>query len=331
MSRREIFGSALTPRPTAHAGLWLERFVRDLETPGVQAAHLEGVVRNLQAPPAYPPFFHRRREAIRLLPPKTRMAKATVRARLSLGLGQESVLETSITLHHTFGVPYLPGSALKGLAARAARQKLDAPWDPDEEGGPYSIVFGRLEDAGFVTFHDALWIPEGTSLPLDVDVLTVHHADYYGSGAPPTEWDDPNPVPFLSAHGSFEIALTGPERWVDLAFDLLCDALENDGVGAKEGIYGYLTVEGRPVPPPPPRPSRPRARVPWGPRVRSMGDGNAEGLVDSIFTEYEGDAEELKRAACAILDRLERKRLKPQRDEKPWIRRVFKAAGEELP
>jgi CRISPR-associated protein Cmr6 len=326
MSRREIFGSECRSQPTTHAGLWLERFVPNLEAAGVQAVHLEGLVRNLQAPPSYPSFFRRRQEAIRLLPPKTLMAKATVRARLSIGLGHESVLETSITLHHTFGVPYLPGSALKGLAARAARQKLDAPWDPEEEGGPYSIVFGRLEDAGFVTFHDALWIPEGSALPLDVDVLTVHHADYYGSGAPPTEWDDPNPVPFLTAHGSFEIALTGPERWVDLAMNLLCDALEMDGVGAKEGIYGYLTVEGRPSAPP-----RPRARVPWGPRVQSMGDGNAEGLVDSIFDEYKDDAEGLKLAARAILDRLNRKKLKPQRDEKPWIRRVFKAAGEELP
>jgi CRISPR-associated protein Cmr6 len=331
MSRREIFGSALTLQPTTHAGLWLERFVPDLETAGVQAAHLEGLVRNLEAPPSYPSFFRRRQEAIRLLPPKTLMAKATVRARLSLGLGQESVLETSITLHHTFGVPYLPGSALKGLAARAARQKLDTPWDPDEEGGPYSIVFGRLEDAGFVTFHDALWIPEGSGLPLDVDVLTVHHADYYGSGAPPTEWDDPNPVPFLTAHGSFEIALTGPERWVDLAFDLLCDALEKDGVGAKEGIYGYLTVEGRPVVIPPSQPSRPRARVPWGPRVQSMNAGNAGPIVDSILTEYEGDAEELRLAALAILKRLNRPSLRAKRDEKPWIRPVFKAAGEELP
>ena len=37
--------------------------------------------------------------------------------RLILGLGGENVSETGLTLHQTYGVPYLPGSALKGLAA----------------------------------------------------------------------------------------------------------------------------------------------------------------------------------------------------------------------
>lgn len=37
--------------------------------------------------------------------------------RLIVGLGSENVLETGIRLHHTYGLPIIPGSALKGLAA----------------------------------------------------------------------------------------------------------------------------------------------------------------------------------------------------------------------
>jgi len=35
--------------------------------------------------------------------------------RIVIGLGGESVLETDITLHHLYGIPFIPGSALKGL------------------------------------------------------------------------------------------------------------------------------------------------------------------------------------------------------------------------
>lgn len=35
--------------------------------------------------------------------------------RMIVGLGNESVHETSITLHHIYGVPYIPGSAIKGV------------------------------------------------------------------------------------------------------------------------------------------------------------------------------------------------------------------------
>jgi CRISPR-associated protein Cmr6 len=35
--------------------------------------------------------------------------------RLIVGLGNESVYETYMTLHHTYGIPYIPGSAVKGV------------------------------------------------------------------------------------------------------------------------------------------------------------------------------------------------------------------------
>ena len=32
-----------------------------------------------------------------------------------VGLGGESVYETSITLHHIYGIPYIPASSIKGV------------------------------------------------------------------------------------------------------------------------------------------------------------------------------------------------------------------------
>lgn len=37
--------------------------------------------------------------------------------RMIIGLGGENVLETGLTLNHTYGTPMIPGTALKGLAA----------------------------------------------------------------------------------------------------------------------------------------------------------------------------------------------------------------------
>jgi len=44
----------------------------------------------------------------------------TVDWRMVVGLGAENVHETSMTLHHIYGIPYIPGSALKGIARDAA-------------------------------------------------------------------------------------------------------------------------------------------------------------------------------------------------------------------
>lgn len=52
--------------------------------------------------------------------------------RFVVGLGRESVLETSFTFHRVYGFPYLPGSALKGLTQAYAlwqvAERLDVPF-----------------------------------------------------------------------------------------------------------------------------------------------------------------------------------------------------------
>lgn len=225
---------------TRNAGLWLDKFIRNQAREDKDSRRdLVRGVSDIQVPGEYSRWFERWRRALQDYGAECRVAE--VLGRMAVGLGEDSVLETSVTLHHTYGVPYIPGSALKGLAASFARQYLGDDWQADTEA--YKIVFGVTDTAGYVVFFDALPLP-GAKL-LHPDVITVHHEGYYQKGnAPPADWDNPNPVPFLSATGKYLVALAGPGPWVEAAFEILRHALFNLGVGAKTSSgYGRLKLE----------------------------------------------------------------------------------------
>lgn len=178
--------------------------------------------------------------------------------RIIIGLGGENVIETGLTLHHTYGTPYIPGTALKGLAAHYC----DQVWgDKDKEyrlGGLYhEALFGTTDYSGHIIFQDA-WITPGT-MPesLQLDVMTPHHGDYYSGKGAPTDCDDPVPITFLSVAGTFHIAVScdnpGDEdgkKWADFVFELLSEALTQWGIGGKTSSgYGRLKrLEKAPVP-----------------------------------------------------------------------------------
>jgi CRISPR-associated protein Cmr6 len=121
-------------------------------------------------------------------------------APIAIGLGNASPLEVGIRLHHTYGMPLLPASALKGLCRRVARLLRHDSKLSDEA---IDALFGFSRDtqaaAGAVVFYDAWYDPSSVDgAPFHRDVITVHHPAYYGDGkTPPTDFDDPTPVPFL--------------------------------------------------------------------------------------------------------------------------------------
>jgi len=245
---------------TDHAGLWLDRYLchqlqRDekldqkKEKPLVT---LMGEATSIPATAVYQSFYARWQQLLHDL--GARYRKACVLGRMAVGLGDESVLETSVALHHTYGVPVIPGSALKGMAAHCVRDRLaDARWGHWEgdcfiAGDAYRVIFGDTANAGYITFFDALYVPGSgfKGQALWPDVITVHHPKYYrGDNEPPADWDSPNPVPFLSATGSYLVALGGPEAWVERTFEILGHALQEYGVGAKTSSgYGRMALEG---------------------------------------------------------------------------------------
>lgn len=174
--------------------------------------------------------------------------------RMVIGLGAENVLETGLTLNHTYGSPLIPGTALKGLAEHYCHQAWGAADERFKLGGEYhQAIFGTTKDSGHIIFHDAWITPESLIGSLQPDVMTPHHGDYYSDEkglTPPTDFDDPNPITFLSVVGTFLIAVScdvpGPvgDEWAERVFDLLTDALREWGIGGKTNAgYGRLVLE----------------------------------------------------------------------------------------
>lgn len=242
--RMEEILKSFSPTNTTNASLWLDKYIRD-STDTISRGDFARSVVGIGQPLEYEAVYNSWKDSLEKLGAICR--RAEVKNRIAVGLGSEGVLETSVTLHRTYGVPYVPGSAMKGLAAAFARQYCGDDW---QLGKPfYEIVFGTNDKAGYVTFFDALYV-HGSGhhgKALHFDVMTVHHRSYYeGKNQPPADWDDPNPVPFISATGKYLIALAAPEgceAWRDVAFLILEKALEHEGVGAKTSSgYGRMKL-----------------------------------------------------------------------------------------
>ncbi|MCC6526641.1 MAG: type III-B CRISPR module RAMP protein Cmr6 [Polyangiaceae bacterium] len=62
--------------------------------------------------------------------PGHRLAELTLAGRLLIGHGNSSASDVGLTVHHTWGVPVIPGSALKGLVAHY----VDATYGPTDPG-----------------------------------------------------------------------------------------------------------------------------------------------------------------------------------------------------
>lgn len=241
--RRNVLAGVSVQSDT-HAGLWLDKYLKDDNKGDDNKKSAKSIlideVMSLKVPGVYESFFKRWKETLVDICGAENCREADTKGRLAVNLGAEGVLETSIALHHTYGTPFIPGSALKGLAAHYVMHYLkDEPrWDKKADG--FLTLFGDTTSAGYVTFYDALFVPgSGKLVP---DVITVHHPEYYqGGDKPPADWDSPTPIPFITATGKFLIALSGPPEWVKAAFEILELALEREGVGAKTSSgYGRM-------------------------------------------------------------------------------------------
>ncbi len=140
----------------------------------------------------------------------------TIQNRLIAGLGGTSVFETSMTLHHIYSIPYLPGSSIKGLIRSWIIMNCFLPDKQDTKEGErgkaaekaamkntlFAHIFGtdtngpeKKAHQGKVVFYDAY--PQ-TPPVIEADVMNVHYPKYYSKGEVPADYDSPNPIPFLT-------------------------------------------------------------------------------------------------------------------------------------
>jgi CRISPR-associated protein Cmr6 len=319
MSTRRQPVENLRKTRTTNAGLWLDKFIREQARDNEESRLvLVKEVAGIRAPEDYAHWFARWRQTLQEYGAECRVAE--VQGRMAIGLGEESVLETSIALHHTYGMPHIPGSALKGLAASFGRQHLGAEWQVDTPA--YVTVFGDTQTAGYVTFFDALPLPN--SVALYPDVITVHHEKYYRNdhNAPPADWDDPTPVPFLSATGKYLIALAGPSGWVRATFDILALALSHAGIGAKTSSgYGRLKLESASLLDP--GKTKTDQLIAW---VQALKPAEVAGRIQAFYEQwrkFEGSPAQKRRIAEAIVAKVKEAGREKQSRDKDWYKELL--------
>ena len=178
--------------------------------------------------------------------------------RLVIGLSNGVLENGGLTLHRFFGVPIIPGSALKGISREAAVYV-------DEAHGWEKTIFGnetkdKEARQGDVSFLDAF--PTSPNARLEYEVCTPHYKGYYGMEVDretrglvnPDALDDENPVPnlfpvvakgvrfrfqLLALNSRLSDAQAG--RSLDTAVKCLKEALTTRGVGAKTAAgYGWF-------------------------------------------------------------------------------------------
>lgn len=169
--------------------------------------------------------------------------------RMVVGLGGESVLETDLTLHHLYGIPYIPGSALKGLTRGYVTGEVFPSKEIEQDNEVVKRVFGSQEHAGAVVFFDAM--PVGASVGFALDIMNSHYPNYYSEKKLPTNDQNPNPVTFLTVTDTSFVFALAPRRPsneqdlqdVELAKGWLQTALGKYGVGGKTSAgYGFFRM-----------------------------------------------------------------------------------------
>jgi CRISPR-associated protein Cmr6 len=194
--------------------------------------------------------------------------------RLIVGLGGESVYKTSMTLHHIYGIPYIPASAVKGItrqwainsnpefelteAEREKKRFKNSEEKAFKQSEELCDIFGCDEKSiyeeariGNIIFFDA-FPTELNNKSIQPDVINVHYPNYYGKNDPPTDTQNPNPIFFLIVQDTpfqfiigikpnHSLPIEKGKRLLEKTTKYLQDALTEHGIGAKTAVgYGYM-------------------------------------------------------------------------------------------
>lgn len=212
--------------------------------------------------------------------------EAVAVAPFTTGLGNEHPLENGFAFLNPYGLPYLPGSGIKGVVRQAARELASGEWGDtngwnldesyllrigEEEIGLSLLdaLFGRETpsgESGHVRGALSFWdvVPQIEGEQLAVEVMTPHQGHYYQQGGTPHDSGSPNPINFLTvppkSRFTFHVMcdrgrlrrlappLAEGERWKGLVEAAFQHAFQWLGFGAKTSVgYGALTLATQPA------------------------------------------------------------------------------------
>ncbi|HAA83492.1 MAG: CRISPR-associated protein Cmr6 [Petrotoga sp.] len=167
----------------------------------------------------------------------------TLSWRMVIGLGASHPQETSMTLHHIYGIPYIPGCAVKGVTRHwVILTKFENDEKKAEQDNDFQKIFGTQEKQGEVIFFDAYPVDE---IKLKLDIMNPHYPKYYSGEQPPADWQTPVPIYFLTVEKTkFNFYLASRDKnLLNNAEKYLKEALKSYGIGAKTSL-GYGIFEG---------------------------------------------------------------------------------------
>ena len=215
------------------------------------------------------------------------------------GTGMEHPLENGFAFLNPYGLPYLPGSGVKGVLRRATEELVSSDYGDPEGWNQDAIdaLFGRETESGdsettrnrgALMFWDV--IPEPAGNTLRVEIMTPHYGDYYQGNATPHDSGQPNPIPFLAIppgssftfHVQCNPALlpkTLRDSWQILLETAFRHAFEWLGFGSKTAVgYGAMRRSDLPkIPPPkPPTPDNDQKAAPAVGAIKNSGTTTPE-------------------------------------------------------
>ncbi len=200
------------------------------------------------------------------------IAIGQLEGRLAINLADSLIQNAGISLDRLFGMPFIPGSAVKGVCRHAALEELKASIgenrrhlferflavfgtvDNDFANGdlqPFRDLLGSRPEnkRGLVCFLPAYPVNEAKVV---VDLTNVHYPDYYRTGLPEDlskERPFPNPFPAVEVGGQFAFCLMfnrafAQTETLEAARRWLESALTVRGLGAKTASgYGWFSLQ----------------------------------------------------------------------------------------
>lgn len=167
-----------------------------------------------------------------------------VKGRLLVGGGLPSITEVGMIFSRNYGLPVIPGSALKGCFSHYCKEKGIF------NGREFKLVFGEdtsQQDEhirGALLFLDAFPVKD---LKFGLDVVNNHFQMYYSEGKIPNDWYNPVPVTYITVVGGvFKFTVVAVQEVDDNLKERIKKAFEemliSYGIGAKTN-YGYGRFE----------------------------------------------------------------------------------------
>jgi CRISPR-associated protein Cmr6 len=140
---------------------------------------------------------------------------AIASAPFATGLGNEHPLENGFSFLTPYGLPYLPGSGVKGVIRKAAEELASGEWGEEARQGWNAAVirslFGPGEEddtrdsnpqQGALRFWDVIPTPpaaiKNDKALLTVEIMTPHLSEYYKGNDTPNTSLTPTPLNFLA-------------------------------------------------------------------------------------------------------------------------------------